>query len=109
MKNLSRGARSWTVKVSELSGVSVSDAGHFRHRIRVQYEASSSAGRTWFVLCRGGWQHHLDDQYVGQYVQVMLDDDLVLHLTKQLPPELPYIFCPSHHNSPQLPIPLTPI
>jgi|ERR1700733_9980723 GNAT superfamily N-acetyltransferase len=24
------------------------------------------------------------DQYVGQYVQVMLDDDLVLHLTKQL-------------------------
>jgi ribosomal protein S18 acetylase RimI-like enzyme len=24
------------------------------------------------------------DQYVGQYVQVILDDDLVLHLTKQL-------------------------
>jgi GNAT superfamily N-acetyltransferase len=24
------------------------------------------------------------DQYVGQYVQVMLDDDLVLHLAKQL-------------------------
>ena len=24
------------------------------------------------------------DQYVGQYVQVLLDDDLVLHLTKQL-------------------------
>lgn len=24
------------------------------------------------------------DQYVGQYVQVMLDDDLVLHLTKKL-------------------------
>jgi GNAT superfamily N-acetyltransferase len=24
------------------------------------------------------------DQYVGQYIQVMLDDDLVLHLTKQL-------------------------
>ncbi len=26
------------------------------------------------------------EQYVGQYVQVMLDDDLVLHLTKQLRP-----------------------
>ena len=24
------------------------------------------------------------DQYVEQYVQVMLDDDLVLHLTRQL-------------------------
>jgi GNAT superfamily N-acetyltransferase len=29
------------------------------------------------------------DQHVGQYVQVMLDDDLVLHLTKQLPTECP--------------------
>ena len=29
------------------------------------------------------------DQYVGQYVQVMLDDDLVLHLTKQLRTERP--------------------
>jgi GNAT superfamily N-acetyltransferase len=29
------------------------------------------------------------DQYVGQYVQVMLDDDLVLHLTKQLRTECP--------------------
>jgi GNAT superfamily N-acetyltransferase len=28
------------------------------------------------------------DQYVGQYVQVMLDDHLVLHLTKRLPAEL---------------------
>jgi GNAT superfamily N-acetyltransferase len=29
------------------------------------------------------------DQYVGQYVEVMLDDDLVLHLTKQLRTERP--------------------
>lgn len=29
------------------------------------------------------------DQYVGQYVQVMLDDDLILHLTKQLRTESP--------------------
>jgi GNAT superfamily N-acetyltransferase len=29
------------------------------------------------------------DQYVGQYVQVMLDDDLVLHLTKQLRTKCP--------------------
>lgn len=29
------------------------------------------------------------DQYVGQYVQVILDDDLVLHLTKQLRTESP--------------------
>ena len=29
------------------------------------------------------------DQYVGQYVQVMLDDDLGLHLTKQLRIERP--------------------
>ena len=29
------------------------------------------------------------DQYVGEYVQVMLDDDLVLHLTKQLLTERP--------------------
>jgi GNAT superfamily N-acetyltransferase len=27
------------------------------------------------------------DEYVGEYVQVMLDDDLVLHLTKQLRPQ----------------------
>ena len=29
------------------------------------------------------------DQYVGEYVQVMLDDDLVLHFTKQLSAECP--------------------
>ena len=29
------------------------------------------------------------DQYVGQYVPVVLDDDLVLHLTKQLRTECP--------------------
>ena len=34
-EELKSGARSCTVKVSELSGISVSDARHFRHRIRV--------------------------------------------------------------------------
>jgi len=60
--------------------------------IRVGLHAGYNAAQRLYVL-RGyipdGRGVTYRDQYVGQYVQVMLDDDLVLHLTKQLRTECP--------------------